>query len=216
MTGEILVWADHDNIFLIFCDSGHKHKMRCARQGVAPNKTILTPASSTAPSTTPSEASAPVRSVNELTKSSTKKLTVPIAGPTQFWSEDLNLDPDQIYTRPLPRPGAEVIEGHRALVLVRSHLREADLLASPASVSRELLLQGKIQFSFVPDKMSKVRKFVRPRLKTEPGSRVSRSVKLGGGAETGRGVSVAADSTTESDDAGTRTSSLLARLENTT
>ena len=41
--------------------SGHKHKLRCARQGVAPNKTILTPASSTAPSTTPSEASAPVR-----------------------------------------------------------------------------------------------------------------------------------------------------------
>ena len=114
------------------------------------------------------------------------------------------MDPDQIYTRPLPRPGAEVIEGHRAQVLVRSHLREADLLASPASVSRELLLQGKIQFCFVPDKMSKVRKFVRPRLKTEPGSRVSRSVKLGGGAETGRGVSVAADSTTESDDAGTR------------
>jgi len=41
---------------------GHKHKMRCARQGVAPHRTILTPASSTAPSTTPSEASAPVRS----------------------------------------------------------------------------------------------------------------------------------------------------------
>ena len=35
--------------------------MRCQRQGVAPNKTILTPASSTAPSSTPSEASAPVR-----------------------------------------------------------------------------------------------------------------------------------------------------------
>lgn len=42
--------------------SGHKHKMRCQRQGVAPNKTILTPTSSTAPSSTPSEASAPVRS----------------------------------------------------------------------------------------------------------------------------------------------------------
>jgi len=42
--------------------TGHKHKMRCARQGVAPHRTILTPASSTAPSTTPSEASAPVRS----------------------------------------------------------------------------------------------------------------------------------------------------------
>ena len=41
---------------------GHKHKMRCARQGLAPHRTILTPASSTAPSTTPSEASAPVRS----------------------------------------------------------------------------------------------------------------------------------------------------------
>jgi len=40
--------------------------MRCARQGVAPNKTILTPASSTAPSTTPSEASAPVRSYSIL------------------------------------------------------------------------------------------------------------------------------------------------------
>jgi len=42
--------------------TGHKHKMRCQRQGVAPNKTILTPTSSTAPSSTPSEASAPVRS----------------------------------------------------------------------------------------------------------------------------------------------------------
>ena len=53
-------------ILLISCDAGHKHKMRCARQGVAPNKTILTPASSTAPSTTPSEASAPVRSVTDI------------------------------------------------------------------------------------------------------------------------------------------------------
>merc|ERR1719361_3045320 len=42
--------------------TGHKHKMRCHRQGLAPHRTILTPASSTTPSTTPSEASAPVRS----------------------------------------------------------------------------------------------------------------------------------------------------------
>ena len=126
------------------------------------------------------------------------------------------MDPDQIYTRPLPRPGAEVIEGHRAPGSGRSHLREADSLGSPASVSREMLLQGKIQFCFVSDKLSKVRKFVRPRLKTEPGSRVSRSVKLGGGAESGRGGNVAADSTTESDDAGTRISFLLAKLENAT
>ena len=47
---------------MLFCSAGHKHKMRCARQGVAPHRTILTPASSTTPSTTPSEASAPVRS----------------------------------------------------------------------------------------------------------------------------------------------------------
>ena len=53
--------------------------------------------------------------------------------------------------------------------------------------------------------MSKARKFVRPRLKTEPGSRVGRVVKLGGGAEGGRGANVVADSTTESDDAGKRT-----------
>ena len=53
--------------------------------------------------------------------------------------------------------------------------------------------------------MSKARKFVRPRLKTEPGSRAGRVVKLGGGAESGRGANVAADSTTESDDAGMRT-----------
>ena len=57
----------------------------------------------------------------------------------------------------------------------------------------------------VSDKLSKARKFVRPRLKTEPGSRVGRVVKLGGGAEGGRGANVAADSTTESDDAGKRT-----------
>jgi hypothetical protein len=41
---------------------GHRHKARCARQGFKASQAILTPVSSTAPSTTPSEASAPVRS----------------------------------------------------------------------------------------------------------------------------------------------------------
>ena len=117
------------------------------------------------------------------------------------------MDPDQIYTRPLPRPGAEVTEGHRALASRRSRLAEADWRGSAVSVSRERISRdsgNNVLFS-VSDKLSKARKFVRPRLKTEPGSRVGRVVKHGGGAEGGRGANVAADSTTESDDAGKRT-----------
>ena len=56
------------------------------------------------------------------------------------------------------------------------------------------------------DKLSKTRKIVRPRMKTELGSRVGRAAKHGAGAEGGRGAGAAADSTTESDDPGnTRT-----------
>ena len=115
------------------------------------------------------------------------------------------MDPDQIYTRPLPRPGAEVTEGHRALASRRSRLAEADWRGSAVSVSREDYRErdsGKYVLFSVSDKLSKARKFVRPRLKTEPGSRVGRVVKHGAGAEGGRGANVAADSTTESDDAG--------------
>jgi len=147
--------------------TGHKHKMRCARQGVAPNKTILTPASSTAPSTTPSEASAPVRSYSIL------------VGRPQFGSR-----PNLYKTTATARGG-----GHRR--------------SQGPGLGEVTPQRGRLAGVTSINKMSKVRKFVRPRLKTEPGSRVSRSVKLGGGAETGRGVSVAADSTTESDDAGT-------------
>jgi len=147
--------------------TGHKHKMRCARQGVAPNKTILTPASSTAPSTTPSEASAPVRSYSIL------------VGRPQFGSR-----PNLYKTTATARGG-----GHRR--------------SQGPGLGEVTPQRGRLAGVTSLNKLSKVRKFVRPRLKTEPGSRVSRSVKLGGGPEGGRGANVAADSTTESDDAGT-------------
>merc|ERR1719245_2817475 len=108
--------------------TGHKHKMRCARQGVAPNKTILTPASSTAPSTTPSEASAPVRSYSIL------------VGRPQFGSR-----PNLYKTTAGARGG-------------RSGTSHGDMADRHRSrVSSSLSKMG----------VSKSRKVVRPRLKTE-------------------------------------------------
>ena len=200
--------AQRDNIMhfpYISCDAGHKHKMRCARQGVAPNKTILTPASSTAPSTTPSEASAPVRSVRHSVQPATSSTNTYsrsysiLVGRPQFGSR-----PNLYKTTATARGG-----GHR-----RSQgpgLGEIQAargrLAGVSSLSKFIRREsgGNKRSLSVADKLSKARKFVRPRLKTEPGSRAGRVVKLGGGAEGGRGANVAADSTTESDDAGKRT-----------
>jgi len=158
--------------------TGHKHKLRCARQGVAPNKTILTPASSTAPSTTPSEASAPVRSYSIL------------VGRPQFGSR-----PNLYKTTPTARGSGRSGGGHDT-----SDLRHRS------------------RHTTVLNKLTKSRKIVRPRLKTDISFRQSRIAKSIS-ADIGRcgGGSAAADSTTESDEPGTtkQKPQLLAKKQET-
>jgi len=132
--------------------TGHKHKMRCARQGVAPHRTILTPASSTAPSTTPSEASAPVRSHSIL------------VGRPQFGS----------------RPN---------LYKTTSHAEGRTIKHLGGRNRERTTLSNRVQ---------KMRKLVRPRLKVESGARQARHVPKEREEE-----GQAADSTTESDEPGT-------------
>jgi len=134
--------------------TGHKHKMRCARQGVAPHRTILTPASSTAPSTTPSEASAPVRSHSVL------------VGRPQFGSRP------NLYKTTSTAEGRTLKHGHMG-----GRNRDRTSLSN---------------------RVQKMRKIVRPRLKMESGARQARHIPKEREEE-----GQAADSTTESDEPGT-------------
>jgi len=134
--------------------TGHKHKMRCARQGVAPHRTILTPASSTAPSTTPSEASAPVRSHSIL------------VGRPQFGSRP------NLYKTTSATEGRTLKHGH-----LGGRNRERTTLSN---------------------RVQKMRKLVRPRMKIDSGARQPRHVPKEREEE-----GQAADSTTESDEPGT-------------
>jgi len=134
--------------------TGHKHKMRCARQGVAPHRTILTPASSTAPSTTPSEASAPVRSHSIL------------VGRPQFGSRP------NLYKTTSAAEGRTLKNGHSG-----GRNRERATLSN---------------------RVQKMRKIVRPRMKVDSGARQARH-----GPKERVEEGQAADSTTESDEPGT-------------